>query len=273
MDSNSPEYYCESREDSVRETREFIEYTKRVGGGFVKPVITPRFAPSCSAELLGDLGQLVKDDGCLMQTHISETKAECSWVSSIFEGKGYGQVYDDAGLLGPGSIMAHCIHLSETEIARFIEVDAGISHCPTSNLMLESGILDLRALFDRGILKIGLGTDVAGGFSPSILEAMRHAILSSKALKITKGAEYLAIGFVEAFWMATRGGARVLGVEKNIGGFEVGKEFDVLEIEMGSGRGRVDLFEEGAMGMLEKFVYLGSEANIVDVWVGGRKVV
>jgi guanine deaminase len=168
MDSHSPEYYVESRENSIKDTKEFVEYAGRVGAGFVKPVITPRFAPSCSEGLLSDLGKIVEEGDCLMQTHISETKAECAWVADIFEGKGYGKVYDDAGLLGPNSVMAHCIHLSEEEIARFKEVGAGIAHCPTSNLMLESGILDVNKLFDNGMEKIGLGTDVAGGFSPRL---------------------------------------------------------------------------------------------------------
>jgi guanine deaminase len=108
---------------------------------------------------------------------------------------------------------------------------------------------------------------------------MRHAVLSSKALRIAKaqdseGGEYKAIGFVEAFYMATLGGARVLGMEDKVGGFEVGKEFDAIVVQMGTDRGTIDLFDhDNEEMMLEKFVYLGSEENIVDVYVSGRKVV
>lgn len=144
--------------------------------------------------------------------------------------------------------------------------------------MLESGILDVRALLDSGYEKIGLGTDVAGGFTPSLLETMRHAILSSKMLKIErrlagKEKEYRAIGFVEALYLATLGGARVLNLQDCVGTLDDGMDFDAIVVDLNgrSGHGKIDLFGgDSERDILEKFVYLGTEANISAVWVKGK---
>lgn len=166
MDSNSPDYYIESTSDSIAKTLEFCDYVEGLQNDLIKPVITPRFAPSCSLDLMSQLGKISRERGILVQTHISETCAECEWVKSLFpHHDGYADVYYKNGLLTEKSVMAHCVYLTQQERELFFRVGAGISHCPSSNLMIQSGILNVRRLINEGFTKIGLGS---GEFTLSI---------------------------------------------------------------------------------------------------------
>ena len=199
MDSDlSPEYYRDaSPEQAVRETEATIKHMLEIDPGreIVSPIVTPRFAPSCSSELLNGLGKLAKKEDLPIQTHISENPSECELVASLFpKYEHYAGVYDAHDLLTPRTVLAHAIHLSAGERRLLKERGSGISHCPVSNTSLSSGLCPVRELLDEGI-PIGLGTDVSGGYSSSILVAAREAGMVSRivaALHKKAGAEEAA---------------------------------------------------------------------------------
>jgi guanine deaminase len=195
-------------------------------GHCVAPILTPRPAVSCTAEILTALGDLARERGLRIQTHLSENKAEVELVKEIWpSSKSYTHVYDEFGLLTDQTILAHSIHLSAEERALIRKRDSKVSHCPVSNSTLASGMCPVRKLLDDGIT-VGLGTDVSGGYSSSMLEATRHACLISRLLsdQTDKASDRLSID--EALWLATRGGAKVVGWEDRIGAFEVGIQWD-----------------------------------------------
>ena len=284
MDRMSPEdYRDESVESAMRDTQQCIEHIKRIDPEFdlISPIITPRFAASCSAEALAALGQLHRETGLPIQTHISENKAECKVVKESFpESASYAHVYDEAGLLTSKTILAHAVHLDEAERALVKQRQAKISHCPASNTALTSGTAKVRRMLDEG-LTVGLGTDVSGGYTPSMLSEVREAIFVSRHVAMTAGDE-AKLSVEEVLYMATRGGARVVGLESRIGGFEVGKDWDAQLIGLG-GVGDTDDLDQNA-GLVEifgdetweekvaKWVYTGDDRNTIAVWIQGRLV-
>ena len=184
MDSDlSPEYYRDaSPEQAIRDTEATVQHMLEIDPGreIVCPIVTPRFAPSCSAELLGGLGKLARERDLPIQTHISENPSECKLVGDLFpQQEHYAGVYDEHGLLTPRTVLAHAVHLSAGERRLVKERGSAISHCPVSNTSLSSGLCPVRELLDEGI-PVGLGTDVSGGYSSSILVAAREAGLVSR---------------------------------------------------------------------------------------------
>lgn len=294
MDSLSPDYYRdESAEQSLRRTEECIHHVRSIDPKFdlVSPIITPRFAPSCSSELLSGLGKLAKETDLPVQTHISENHGEIQLVRDLFpKSKNYTDVYDTHGLLGPKTILAHCVHLSDEEKDVIKARETKVSHCPTSNSSITSGVAKVRWLLDAGI-DVGLGTDMSGGYSPSVLEATRQAILVSRhvamAQKSESETERVKLSVEEVLYLATRGGAKVVGMADRIGGFEVGMEWDAQlvgldvvseEGEMadsaaGGPGGPVDVFGwENDEDKVAKWVFNGDDRNTRKVWVKGRLV-
>ncbi|KAI9315237.1 guanine deaminase [Dichotomocladium elegans] len=274
MDQNSPEYYIETTEASLKDTRAFIEYAleKRL----VTPVVTPRFAITCSSPLLHGLSALAAEFDLPIQTHLCENKNEIKFTRSLFpDSAHYTGVYADHGLLNAKAYMAHCVHLTEAEIDLIKEKDVGVAHCANSNFSLQSGVCDVRQFLEKGI-KVGLGTDVAGGFAPSMLDAIRSSFFASKVCLIhhrdVLDKPYNHLSTAELVYMATLGGARVLNLDEKIGNFAVGKAFDCLMVDLG-GSGPVDLMgHETKLEMLEKFLFNGSDQSLSDVYVQGRRV-
>lgn len=290
------EYHDESSEESISATREVIKYIHALDpeGKLVAPIVTPRFAPTCSHEALCGLGKLAASytPPLHIQTHISENKNEVSLVKELFqESESYAHVYEETGLLTPRTILAHAVHLTPEERTLVKRREAKISHCPASNSALGSGHSPVRTLMDDGIT-VGLGTDVSGGYSPSILEASRQACLVSRLVSsqaaVTTGRESLSVE--EALYLATRGGAQVVDMADQIGGFEKGMYFDAQLIELGpvvekiSGvedfetvadedTGNVDVFGwENWEEKVAKWVWNGDDRNVRAVWVNGRLV-
>ncbi|KAL1301750.1 hypothetical protein AAFC00_005952 [Neodothiora populina] len=284
MDRLSPDYYRdESVESTIADSRACIEHVKKIDPqhALITPVITPRFAPSCTDESLCALGELHKETQFPVQTHISENKAEIELVKELFpKSKHYTDVYDEAGLLTSKTILAHCVHLSKDEQSIIKQRGAKISHCPASNTAITSGTAKVRELLEAG-LTVGLGTDVSGGYSPSILEEVRQAILVSRHVAMDHG-DPAKLSTEESLYLATRGGARVVGLEDKIGGFDVGMDWDAQMIslgsvpedgEMGELEGPVDIFlQESFADRVNKWVYNGDDRNTTSVWVKGRLV-
>ncbi|KAA1471212.1 guanine deaminase [Dentipellis sp. KUC8613] len=300
MDRNCPDDYIEpSAEASMEATRAFITHIRSLPASgpsstaLVQPVLTPRFAISCTGPLLTSLGDLARaDPSLLVQTHISENEAEIVFTKHLFpECSSYADVYDKHGLLGPRTVLAHAVHLDESEVTLVKQRDAGVSHCPTSNFNLRSGVCPVGKLLDEGI-KVGLGTDVSGGFSPSILTAIQHASIASKVIALETPSDKSStsrsfagrqLSIAALLHLATLGGAQVCGLQSRIGSFAPGKAFDALLGSVRTDAGNPNLWGvdcDGELGVerngaalhsvLERFFFTGDDRNIRRVYVQGR---
>ena len=283
MDSHlQPDYYRDaSAASALEDTKATISHIASIDPHYslITPIITPRFAPSCSSELMHSLGALQKETNLPVQTHISENVNEVALVEKMFpEHESYAHVYDNHGLLGPKTILAHAVHLSAEEVDLVKKRESKISHCPASNSAITSGTCKVRSLLQKGV-EVGLGTDMSGGYSPSILEVVRQAALVSRHIAMS-GDEEAKLSIEEVLYLATRGGAKVVGLGDKIGGFEVGKEWDAQLIGLGSVEGdSVGAPEAGAVDIfgwesweekIAKWVYNGDDRNTLAVWVQGR---
>ncbi|XP_031160971.1 guanine deaminase [Sander lucioperca] len=271
--NNSVKHYKETNQESQEETCRFIAELLNKKYPLVRPVVTPRFAPSCTGALLGQLGAIAKNNNLHIQSHISENVEEVKLVKELFpESESYTDVYHKYNLLTDKTVMAHGCYLTDAELALFRETGASLSHCPNSNISLCSGMLDVRNVLKHKV-KLGLGTDVAGGYSASMLDAVRRALDTSKVLTI-QDPEYETLTFEEVFRLATLGGSHALSLDDQTGNFEVGKDFDALRVNVAAAGGPIDMIQcEGPKVILEKFLNLGDDRNIAEVFVAGRKVV
>ncbi|KAM9642706.1 guanine deaminase isoform 1-T1 [Trichechus inunguis] len=278
MDLNDsvPEYK-ETTEESIRETNRFVSKMLQRNYLRVKPIVMPRFSLSCSESLMSELGNIAKTHDLHIQSHISENPDEVEAVKNLYPNyKNYTDVYDKNNLLTNKTVMAHGCYLSAEELNVFSERGASISHCPNSNLSLSSGFLNVQEVLKHDV-KLGLGTDVAGGYSSSMLDAIRRAVMVSSVLLINKVNEK-SLTLKEVFRLATLGGSQALGLDSEIGNFEVGKEFDALLINPKASDSPIDLFHGDIAGgiseaVIQKFLYLGDDRNIEEVYVAGKQVV
>ncbi|XP_070494047.1 guanine deaminase [Chironomus tepperi] len=297
MNQYSPDHYIEQLEDSIRDNEEFIQYVKSLGSDLITPIITPRFAITCSMEMMRKLASLASKYDLPIQSHISENLDEIKFTLEIFPGhKNYAEVYDTAGLLTNKCIMAHCVHLEDREIELFAKRKTSVAHCPNSNTNLRSGLCDVKRLINGG-LKVGLGTDISGGNRISILDSIRAALDVSHHLNFMKkqnvlgtgqvssseeNLNYEPINYKQAIFLATLGGAQALAMDDKTGNFQIGKSFDALIIDAYAGA--IDEFElpksltdhltslDKFEKLLQKFIYTGDDRNIINVFVDGRQV-
>jgi len=267
MDRNATPGLLENKEESIRETMRLIEWLKADDeNSLVKYIITPRYVPSTTRELMEELGKLAGAYGIPVQSHLNENRSEIALVMKFHpECRDFTSVYSDYGLLPEGkAVMAHCIYNTAEEINILKERDVMVAHCPQSNANLSSGIMPLRKYLDMGI-RTGLGSDVGGGHSLNISEHMALAIELSK-LYWTTHPESKALSFAEAFHMATKGGGSFFG---NVGSFEAGYEFDALVIDDSDLDSVMPLSLEER---LERYVYTGSRENIAGKYVAGERI-
>ncbi|WP_418441671.1 amidohydrolase family protein [Candidatus Allofournierella excrementavium] len=228
MDSNCPDYLRETTDSSLAETRRWLE--ESAGFSAVRPVITPRFIPSCSEKLMNGLGELQREFGAAMQSHLSENLSEIEWVKQLRPwSRFYGEAYSRPGLFGGEcpTVMAHCIWSGEEERALMKEQGAFLAHCPQSNMNVSSGIAPVRTWLNEG-QKAGLGSDVAGGAHLSIFRAMTDAIQCSKLRWRLVDDGLAALTLPEALYLATKGGGEFFG---KVGSFEPGYEFDAIVMD------------------------------------------
>lgn len=273
MDINDVSHeYRETPSESVKETERFVAELVKRKYPLVKPIVTPRFAISCTSGLLKQLGSFANANNLHIQSHISESRAEIAAVKKMFpKCKNYSDVYDVHGLLNDKTIMAHGVYLSDEELELFQRKGAGISHCPNSNTSLCSGLMDVRNALNHKI-NVGLGTDVSGGYSPSILDAVRRATDVSNILSLNT-ADYQKLSHEEVFRLATLGGSKALGLEKVTGNFEVGKDFDAVLVNTGVPGSPFDVFHEDTLqAIFQKFLFLGDDRNMTEIYVAGKQV-
>lgn len=266
MDRNTADYLTEDMQDSVDETEEIL--TEYIGKSeLVKPIITPRFAPTSSDDLLRKLGELPEKYNVAIQSHLNENTSEIEWVKELFpESKDYASVYDDFNLFGvTNTVMAHCIHNTDEEIELMAKRGVYAAHCPYSNYNLSSGIMPVRKYMDMGV-KVGLASDISGGNNISIPEVMRASIQASKMIWLDSNKELPPLTFTEGFYLGTKGGGEFFG---KVGSFEKGYEFDALVIDDSK---LSDLNELTTEERLEKYIYIGDDRNIVERYVSGEKI-
>ena len=231
MDRNaSPELTEESAARSAEDTRRFIRECASRGYRRTKPIITPRFVPSCTDELMEALGRIRKEYDLPVQSHLSENPEEIEFVRELApEAAFYGDAYDRFGLFGKDgrTVMAHCVYSLPEEVQRMLDNGVWIAHCPGSNMNIASGIAPVRHYLERG-LRIGLGTDVAGGDSESMFRAVTDAIRASKMYWRYIDHNAKPLTFPEAFWLASKGGGSFFG---KVGSFEEGYAFDAVVLD------------------------------------------
>ncbi|OAA67403.1 Guanine deaminase [Cordyceps fumosorosea ARSEF 2679] len=282
MARNAPDFYVDaSVEESLQVTRDCIHHIQCLDpkGELLRHVLTPRFAICCDESLLTGLGAIAAEHPTMaIQTHFDESEQEKTFTLSLFpQFTNEADLYEYFSLLGPRSILAHCTIMTPYETQRLQDLGCGVAHCPTANMTVGGGFMAARIkdLLRRGV-KVGLGTDSGGGYSVSMLNAMRHALVNSFARDFLDARDgTAAVTMEEAFHMATVGGARVVGFGDEVGNFQVGKQFDALLVDVSAARGGITApLEEvdSLRTMLEKFIMTGDDRNIVQVYVRGRLV-
>lgn len=266
MDRNAPDYLLDTPEKGYMETKKLIEKWHKKGRQLY--AVTPRFAPTSSPEQLYKAGELMKEfPDVWMHTHMSENTDEIAWVKELFpEREGYMDVYHHYGLTGPRSVFAHSIHLTDKEWELFQSTKSAISHCPTSNLFLGSGLFNLKKA-DSLKVKVGLGTDVGAGTSLS------HFVTLNEGYKIQQLQRNKLSAF-KGLYLATLGGARSLELQNFIGNFETGKEADFIVVDFAA----TDLQEErishspNIEDKLFALMMLGDERSIAATYIMGKKL-
>lgn len=261
MDANCPDFLKENTHASLAATKEL--YLEWAGGSLVKPIITPRFAPTSTCTLLEELGKMAIKYSLPVQSHLAENLSEIAWVRELFPVQGeYHKVYDDYNLFGQTpTLMAHCIHLTDAAISCMAGRQVMAVHCPDSNMNLTSGIMPVRRLLARGAL-VGLGSDVGAGHSLSIREAIVKTIQLSK-LKYLEDNTQTPLTLAEVFYLATKGGGSFFG---KVGSFEEGYALDALVVK------DKDPAELSLAERLQRFIYTGDAAEISRRYVAGQEI-
>ena len=276
----TPEWYRDSSPtQSVAASHRSIEAIRSLSGaeGLVEPIITPRFIPACSDAALEGLGELAEATGALVQTHCSENDWEHNYVIER-HGCTDAESLSSFGLVRNSSVLAHATHISDADRRLLVEAGAGVAHCPLANSYFSNGVFPARRSIEAG-LRVGLGTDIAGGSDPSMLAQCGYAVNSSRMLEdgvdvklqTDRGVPKSRIDISTAFWMATLGGADLLGAP--IGLLAPGRLFDAIAVDIGSTLSSGDRSETSSWEYIfEKVVRSGGTANVGTVWVGGVDV-
>jgi len=273
MDQKAPEYLIKETAQLLKDSEEIIKKWDGHDGGRLRYILTPRFAPACSYDLLEGIGKLAQNYNLYIQSHLAESKPELEMVSKIYSDfENYTDIYLKAGLLTEKTLMAHCIYLSDDEIDTLNRTGTKISHCPSSNRFLQSGIMPLRKL-EKAELSIGIGTDVGAGYSLSMFSEMREAIEASKMIKfLYPEEEYQPITPTEAFYLGTLGGAQVLSIGHETGSLDKGKSADFSVIDYQKLNPCGDDFFKEPDNIIARMIYGGAEKYIERVFISGKEV-
>lgn len=261
-------------ETSLRQSADLCSRWNGRDDGRLRYAFTPRFAISCSAEMLRESARLAAECGAYWQTHLAEDAHECDEVDELFpEASDYLDVYDRAGGLTERAILAHAIHLSEREIARLAERGAAVAHCPASNLFLSSGMMRTGHYRDAGI-RVGLGSDLAAGPELSIFTVMRAAAVTQRVLILNDAAGGGdPLGPLDWLRMGTLDGARALGLADRIGSLEPGKEADLIAIDAAMTAPIAGGEDPGtAEELMSRLIFRPHPEMVRGAWVRGRRL-
>lgn len=226
MDRNAPENLTDTAQSGYDQTKALIAKWHNKGRQLY--CVTPRFAPTSTPEQMEMTGAVWNEHpGTYLQSHVSENKGEIEWVKELYpDCNGYVDVYNRYGQLGPRSIMGHGVHLTEDEFQVFHDTGTAISHCPTSNLFLGSGLFSVEQAMDaKRPVRVGLATDLGAGTNFSQLVTM------NEAYKVAQMNGY-PLSAPHAYYMATRGAANALYLDDKIGSIDVGMEADITVLDL-----------------------------------------
>ena len=264
MDCHSPEFLIETTEASLRETEIYL--ANHTESKKVKPILAPRFAPTCSEKLMRGLGKLAAKYHCGVHTHLVESIWEAQEALKLFPGYGSdAEIYERAGLMDHGpSIFAHVIFPTE-EDKRIMKKHGSFSvHCPDATTNIIAGIMPLSSMHNEG-LKIALGSDIAGGHGIAVYKQIARAVQLSKLKEFYEPDQGRTITLTQAFYHATKEAGSIFG---KVGSFEKGYQFNALVI---------DTMEDSwvpltAEERLERFCYIGDDRNIRARFIDGKEI-
>ena len=279
----NPDFYRDATTaQALADTETLLAEVAQIGAATrqgVYGVVTPRFIPSCTDEGLAGLGRIAEKTGAYVQSHCAEGQWEQS-VAPARYGKSDAQALYDFGLLREKSVMAHCTFLSESDGELFARSGAAVAHCPVSNSYFANSVCPVRRLRGQGV-RMGLATDISGGFSPSMYENMRHAIMVSRMLEEgvdasvppdQRGLGTARITSAEALWLATAGGGEALRLP--VGTFERGQAFDMQVVDTrvaGADLTGFNVFT-APRDIIDRIIYLATPENVRQTWVQGALV-
>lgn len=267
MDRNSIERLQETTQASLTETERLVNWVEETReNDRVNYILTPRFVPSTTTELMKGLGKIQERYGLMVQSHLNENVDEVAWVSQLHpECASFASVYYDYGLMPKKkTVLAHCIHNTEEEAKLLRDQEVLFAHCASSNMNLSSGIMPLRRYLKEG-QRIGLATDISASESVSMARTIVSTIQASK-IHWCQHPQEPAISFKEAFYLATKGSGQLFG---KVGSFEAGYEMDALVIR------DQEQSQDAALSLaerLERYVYMEDPKQIVVRMVHGEKI-
>lgn len=265
MDRNAPDGLRDTAQSAYDDSKALLE--KWHGCGRATYAITPRFSPTSTPEQLAAMGALwAEHPEVLMQTHLSEQLDEIEWVKELYpNSRDYLDTYEEHGLLRPGALFGHAIHLTDRERARLKEMDASLVHCPTSNTFIGSGLFDMAGLMAEG-QRVGLATDTGGGSSFSMLRTMAAAYEVGQ-LRGTP------LHPAQLMWLATQGSARALRMEDKIGNIVEGMEADLVVLDLASTPAIAQRHVRAGDIWEAVFptIMMGDDRAVVDCWINGER--
>lgn len=269
MDRNCPDYIKESSDNSYLDTLSWVEECNNRNYSFTSPILTPRFIPSCTDEILDKLKEIQVKYHLPVQSHLSENLSEIEWVKELCpSARNYGEAYALHALFGGEdcpTLMAHCIYSNDEELALMKKNGVYIVHCPESNINVRSGIAPIRKYLDEGF-NVGLGSDIAAGTTLNMFKAVEETIKASKMRWRILDQNYKWLSEQEGFYLATKGGGKFFG---KVGSFEKDYEFDAVVIDDSRIRHANKL---SLKNRIITAIYLSDERDIVAKYVKGNKV-
>ena len=266
MDRNGGAALQETTEESVRETLRWLDECKRFA--HIKPILTPRFTPSCTNELMAWLGKLSEERGLYVQSHLSENGGEIAFVKELHpDCDQYWETYAKFGLWKDHTVMAHCVHSDAREREALLRHNVVVAHCAGSNINICSGVAPIRTMLREGVW-VTLGSDIAGGAILAMNRVITMSIRASKILHMqTDGeAEFLTVD--EAYYLGSTAGHRYFGAD---GGFAKGQPLHAIVVDDGVLAEPVR--ELSLRERFERSIYLMDKSAIRAVWSEGRRVV
>ena len=264
MDRNGPDTLANTVDEMVRDQKALIEHLQ--GQDLVRPILTPRFVPSCTPAMMTAYSQLAKEYNLPVQSHLSENRSEIAWVKELEpESTCYGDAYLRYGLFGQTpTLMAHCCYTEGEELRLMKEHQVFVVHCPTSNCNLASGMAPIRTFLNEGV-PVALGSDISGGHHLSIFQVMQYTLQISKLKYAQSEGKMPFLTLSEAFYLATKSGGSFFG---KVGSFEPGYEFDALVIDDSD----LNMDNYDLAHRLERYTYLGDDRQIVKRFCRGQEI-
>ena len=263
MDRNGGENYQETTEESMEETLKWLE---QCNFEHVHPIITPRFTPTCTNELMAFLGKVAAEKNLPIQSHLSENTGELAWVAELHpDCAQYWETYAKYNLWNDRTVMAHCVWSDERERKAIKDAGVWVCHCASSNEDLISGYAPIRVMLDEG-LRVVLGSDIAGGDHISMFDNVTASIRASKARRIMTNWETDFLTVAEAYYLGTTAACEFFGEKP---GFAAGNPLHAIVVRDND---LPDVRERTTQERFERSMYRRQPDAIQAVWSAGRKV-